>query len=157
MKQKINEKALKYLIEKKGKKGTEINNLNIQMASYLLPNNEGVSVTDKRNIFAMRNRMTDIPANFPTKDKIENCICGKTEDMEHIYSCKSLNSETTSQPYELIFTGNIVQQILVYKRFEQNLETRGKITQSKDIPGTKPTEILNCDPLYSIECSNGYK
>ena len=77
--------------------------------------------------------------------------------MEHIYSCKSLNSETTSQPYELIFTGNIVQQILVYKRFEQNLETRGKITQSKDIPGTKPQEILNCDPLYSIECSNGYK
>ena len=71
MKQKINEKALKYLIEKKGKKGTEINNLNIQMASYLLPNNEGVSVTDKRNIFAMRNRMTDIPANFPKRDKIE--------------------------------------------------------------------------------------
>ena len=71
MKQKINEKALKYLIEKKGKKGTEINNLNIQMASYLLPNNEGVSVTDKRNIFAMRNRMTDIPQIFQQRIKLK--------------------------------------------------------------------------------------
>ena len=39
LKQRINENAVKYLTEKQGTKGKEIDYSNITMADYLLPNN----------------------------------------------------------------------------------------------------------------------
>ena len=38
----------------------------------------------KREIFAIRNRLINIPYNFSTKCEYK-CECGKLEDMQHIY------------------------------------------------------------------------
>ena len=45
-----------------------------------MPNEENLTIEDKRYIFAIRNRMIQIPTNFPSKyqNKNENCkISGK--------------------------------------------------------------------------------
>ena len=34
------------------------------MADYLMPSQIKITLTDKRNIFAVRNRMIEIPINF---------------------------------------------------------------------------------------------
>ena len=65
VKKKCKEKALEYLISKRGKKGQDIKYKSLKMAEYLLPN-EQLSIEDKRNIFEIRNMMTDIPSNFTT-------------------------------------------------------------------------------------------
>ena len=56
----IKEKALQYLLMKRGSKGKEIVYQNLKMAEYLLPNNESLSISEKRYIFAIRNRMVKI-------------------------------------------------------------------------------------------------
>ena len=42
--------------------------------------------------------------------------------MEHIYNCKLLNPEEATLPYRYLFSGNLGQQIAVYKRFQYNFE-----------------------------------
>ena len=84
----IKKKALEYLLKLRGKKGQEIEYREIKMANYLLPNEEGLSIKDKRFIFAIRNRMIQIPYNFPAKNRNidEKCqICGERETMKHLY------------------------------------------------------------------------
>jgi hypothetical protein len=39
----------------------------MEMADYLMPNEEGLSVEIKRKIFEIRNTMVDIPANFSSR------------------------------------------------------------------------------------------
>ena len=46
------------------------------MADYLSPGYEKLTITDQRNIFAIRNRMVEIPANFNTDRNLEPCACG---------------------------------------------------------------------------------
>ena len=36
--------------------------------------------------------MTNIPNKFSRKNEVK-CLCGQTENMEHIYNCKFLSSE----------------------------------------------------------------
>ena len=89
LKRATNEKALEYLLERRGSKGKEIKYLSLKMSEYLLPQkNENLSITEKQYIFAIRNRMIDIEFNFP-KNKISKklCCCGEVENMKHIYSC----------------------------------------------------------------------
>ena len=45
-------KALKYLLEKRGSKGSEIQYTSLKMAEYLSPNYEDLSIEDQRYIFA---------------------------------------------------------------------------------------------------------
>ena len=47
-------------MKKRGKKGMQIIYQEIKMSEYLLPN-EQLSIDDQRNIFGVRNKMTDIP------------------------------------------------------------------------------------------------
>ena len=90
LKIKSKESALRYLNEKKGKKGKEISYHSIEMAEYLLPYNK-MSISQKRKIFEIRNKMVDIPDNF-SSDSIENvCICGQREILSHIYYCNILS------------------------------------------------------------------
>ena len=65
VKKKCKEKALEYLISKRRKKGQDIEYKSLKMAEYLLPN-EQLSIEEKRNIFEIRNMMTNIPSNFTT-------------------------------------------------------------------------------------------
>ena len=80
---KCKEKALEYLISKRGKKGQDIKYKSLKMAEYLLPN-EQLSIEDKRNIFEIRNMMTNIPSNFITG---KNMKMKQRETFQEILDC----------------------------------------------------------------------
>ena len=46
-------------------KGKENQFEDLSMAEYLLPNNQRLSISEKQRLFAVKTRMTDIPANLP--------------------------------------------------------------------------------------------
>ena len=104
----INQRALEYLVKKQGRKGSEIIYTKIEMSEYLMPNNNSISIEDKRKIFEMRNEMVLIPANFTSSENIVKCICGDDENMRHIYSCQTLNNIEEVIPYEMIFKDDII-------------------------------------------------
>ena len=81
-------------------------------------------------MFAIKNCMIDIPANFSSKSEFK-CQCGKREDMVHIYKCELYNCE--KQPriqFEKIYNGNLKEQIEVYNKFKQNMNIRAKIGET---------------------------
>ena len=147
IKRRCNELAFEYLINKRRKKGKEITYNNIQMSQYLLPNNQ-LEIQDQKKIFEMRNRMTIIPENYPSKYKEKsNCICGEKETMEHIYICKELNKTEMKVKYENIYEGNVKNMKTILNRFELNMNKRNE----------NHHVIQNCDPPNSVlsEFGNG--
>ena len=93
VKQKCKDSAYNYLMNRRGSKGIEIEYNRIQMSEYLLPNNE-LNIENQQKLFAIRNKMVNIPSNFTAREKnYSKCICGEKENMEHIYVCENLNSE----------------------------------------------------------------
>ena len=162
LKKSINKKALEYLTDKQGSKGGEIKYSCLKMADYLMPNEEGLSISDQRDIFSVRNRMTPIPANFSSKKTEHICVCGETEDMKHIYVCQYWNTTDENVDYDLIFTDNMKQLKKVYNRFVQSYKNRENyITEKEENGKTKDiiTHVIpNRDPLFSvIGHSNGNK
>lgn len=150
---KIQKIALDYLTGKQGQKGSEIEHMSIRMADYLLPNDTGLTIEQKQEMFAVINRMVNISYNFPQNKKVEHCWCREIENMEHIYICKLLNKEEPKLPYSYIFNGNVGEQITVYKRFQCNFEKRENLKDQKE--ESCPHAIRNRDPLYSY--SNGFQ
>ena len=76
-------------------------------------------------MFAIKNRMLNIPANFPQPNIEQKCICGEKDDMKHIHNCEIINNcEQIDLEFEKIFEGNISEQIKVFRKFERNLKTR---------------------------------
>ena len=73
---KIQEIALKYLLDKLGKKGSEVEYSSIRMADYLVSNNSGLTIPEKQQMFAIINRMVKISYNYPQNNKIDLCHCG---------------------------------------------------------------------------------
>jgi len=67
----IQDKAFTYLTAKTRSKGQEIKYEELKMADYLSTGYENLTITDQRNIFAIRNRMVEIPANFKNKKNLE--------------------------------------------------------------------------------------
>ena len=59
----------------------------------------------------MRNRMIEIPDNFPSKNIKEICKCGIEETMKHLYLCEylSINIEKDEPIFEKIFEENITE------------------------------------------------
>ena len=112
------------------------------MEQYLQPVNNKLTIEQKCDLFAVKNRMVNIPHNFPKSDKQTMCICGQNEeDMQHIYNCEILNEEKQERiPYDKIFNGNLNQQIEIFKIFKQNLEYRDTIMSKINLP---------CDPAGS--------
>ena len=156
--EKIRNVALQYLIKKQGQKGSEVEHLSIQMADYLAPNNTGLTIDEKRNMFSVINRMEKISYNFPHKNEIDRCLCGMTENMEHIYLCEMLNPEKPKISYRQLFIGNLGQKISVFRRFKNNFEEREKlrIEKMKNSEEEKyPHVIPDRDPLYLSLYSNG--
>ena len=162
LKHAIEERALEYLLDKQGSKGEEMVYTCIKMADYLMPNDAGLTVTDKRYVFAMRNRMVSIPANFPLNQTNMNCACGDREDMRHVYSCTFWNTEKEIIEYKIIFTDHVTKMAKVYERFRQNYQKREKYhieiaEKKKQCEENTPHGILNWEPLFSLlEPSNGY-
>ena len=124
---KCRENAFKYLKNKRGKKGRDIRYRSLQMSEYLLPNKE-LSIEQQRNIFEIRNNMTNIRSNFCSeKENISKCICGKSENMAHIYYCKELNNREPDVKYENINGENIKELKYIQERFKENLIKKEKM------------------------------
>ena len=141
LKCKVKISAIKYLTGKQGSKGKDITYSSIQMAEYLLPTNEKLTIDEKRRLFAVKNKMTNIPNNFQ-KTKSENvCFCRKREDMKHIYECGIYNEEEVMLNYEEIYNGDINDQIEIFRKFEENYRKRELL---KNIETELP-----CDPTGS--------
>ena len=115
------------------------------MADYLQPINP-MSIEQKQKLFSIRNRMVQIPNNFPKSDIKTKCFCGEIEDMKHIYNCNILNGGISqSEKYENIFNGTISQQTKIFYKFEENMEKRETLKNEME----KPCDP-DCDPLSSI-------
>ena len=141
-------RAMDYLTNKQGYKGKDIKYLRIEMSEYLLPNNQELSIDEKRRLFALRNKMIDIPSTFPKSKNVEKCFCGENENMAHIYECKRLNSEEIRLPYQRIYCGTISEQLQIFRKMMENLENRENILKLEN--------ERSCDPYGSAAvCSIG--
>ena len=154
----IQVKALEYLLKKQRSKGQEIRYLELKMAEYLMPNFENISITDRRKIFELRNRMLPIPANFPLGKEEEIC-CGEIENTKHIYICQKWSDDNEKPSYEMIFSDNMPALTIVYKQYIVNLKNRESFKNEEMKNEVKiPHVIFQRDPLFSnVEFSNGNK
>ena len=142
LRNKANERAIKYLTEKQRVKGKKIQYLKIEMAEYLSPCNTELSIEEKQKLFAIRNQMT----NFEMKsyEKPQNCVCGKIESIEHFYSCEILNKKENEISFQNIYSNNIKNQIKIFRRIQNVLQKRENI-----IVNSTP-----CDPMGSATFSS---
>ena len=141
-------RALQYLINKQGTKGKDIDYLKLEMSEYLQPYNEELSIDERRRLFSFRNKMADIPSNFPKTNFFEKCRCGENEDMAHIYECKMLNIEESKIPCQQIYCGTISEQVQIFRRMVKSIENRENMSKQKKEPP--------CDPNGSAAiCSIG--
>ena len=132
MKSRVRENALLYLKKKQKSKGSEIEYKITELADYLQPINP-MPIEKKQKLFAVRNRMVQIPNNFPKSENKAKFFCGEIEDMSHIYNCKIFNEEMNlSEKYENIYNGTIIQQTEILKKFEQNMEKREQIMKENE-------------------------
>ena len=141
-------KAKEYLYERRGSKGSEILYEYLEMSNYLAPNDSGLSIDDKKLMWSIRNRMVNIPSNFPGKININmknECItgCKKFENMEHIYNCLILNKksqhimEDRKYSYQDIFQNNLTNQIEVFRVVKENIEQRNVLLEKQSWVYTK--------------------
>ena len=136
-----NLKGFEYLLEKRGTKGKEIVYTKLEMQEYLLPNNE-LNIEDQRMIFALRNKMNTLPANFcRRKENKEKCVCGENEENEHIYNCRLLYDEEAEESYEKIYNGTTRSQEKVLRRFENNLKKKQEINSIPCDPIVRSTDL----------------
>ena len=147
MKDKLRKKALKYLTEKQGTKGKDIIYSSIEMSEYLLPTNKNLTLEQKRRQFSIRNKMIDIPANFPKSKEKTVCFCGNIEDMNHIYECELFSSEKQNISYEKIYNGDIHEQTEVFRRMENCLDKRKSITDLENELPCDPN-VIHCDSSF---------
>ena len=124
LKENMEEAALAYLVGKQGEKGKEMKYTSLEMSEYLQPTNQKLSIEEKCEMFSIRNRMINIPYNFPGKNTENKCLCEKNEDMVHIFNCETYKKKETNLKYEHIFEGNLEQQIEVFKIFNENMKQR---------------------------------
>ena len=131
VKKQANKAAFRYLLQKQegGKKGKFIKYDSIQMADYLLPECS-LSVSDKREMFAFRCEMNNLPDNFGKSEMCEQ-QCQTLMNNEHLLSCSHLN-QGQSQQLEMnqIRNGNIVEKIEVLKKLQENSERRLKLIEA---------------------------
>ena len=128
------------------------------MSDYLLPSTKGLTISEKQEMFAIKNRMVQISYNFPQNKSIDKCQCGEEESMEHIYSCKLLNKQEEYQlPYKMIFIGNIGEQIMIFRTFQNNMKEREKLLKNEK-QKNENSHVIPCgDPLYNDLYRNGFK
>ena len=95
----------------------------LQMASYLQPFSSALTISEKQEIFSIRNGMVNIPSNFGTKNE---CECGKIENSAHIYECQKWNREQPKIEFEEIYSENIGRIRIIHERFQKNMNEREK-------------------------------
>ena len=154
--ERIRKTAFTYLVGKQRSKGGDIVYTDLHMAEYLMPNSNIQSNTVKREIFAIRNKMVNIPANYSSRKIEHGCQCGMKEDMEHVYTCIMLNNENADVKFEEIYSSNTKLISEVNKRFQNNMKNREEIMNKNEGEIELKTHvILSSDPLYSTVYSIG--
>ena len=111
------------------------------MADYLSPCNTELTIEEKQQLFAIRNRMTSFEQKFYKTP--QTCVCGEIESIEHYYSCELLNKEEIEISFQNIFSKNIKNQIEIFRRIQKALNNRESI-----IVNSTP-----CDPIGSATYS----
>jgi hypothetical protein len=127
---KINEKSLKYLLSLQKSKGSEIRYDSLKMAEYLLPNENKLTISDKKLFFSIRNRLINIHGNYQKKNNLNKYCkagCDIIDTNEHIYECKKLNDSNKEIQYKEILNGTTCQQIKVFERMKTNLVIRNEM------------------------------
>ena len=142
----MNERALKYLLEKQRVKGKEIVYQKIEIAEYLSPSNSELTIEERRKLFGIRNDMILMNLSKPKMNKI--CSCGIIENLEHIYSCKTLNSEEIEVPFQNIYSKNKKNQIIAFRRMEKALNIREN--NIKQIGDSFPCDLSGSTTFCSI-------
>ena len=97
------------------------------MAQYLSPNNQGLTISEKQELFAYRNRMNKISWNYKSKQENNMCLskCGMEETNEHIYNCDMFNrNRNIIHKYEDIYNGNLQTQVEIFRILKENMEKR---------------------------------
>ena len=110
-------------MKKQGEKGGEIKYNGIQMASYLQPFCSALTISEKQEIFSIKNGMINIPSNYGTKNEF---MCGKIKNSAHFYECQKLNKELPRIEYDQIYSENIGRIKVIYERFQKNIKEREK-------------------------------
>ena len=113
------------------------------MAEYLLQTNKMLSIAEKQEMFAVKNRMKNISANYPKPNEEYFCECGMKEDMSHIYHCEILNKGyCPGLEYDRLYIGTLSEQIQIFRHFEINYKRREKVKcESKNLLPRDPPEI----------------
>ena len=136
------ENALKYLKDKQRSKGKNIHYEEIQMAEYLLPINTKLSIEQKQKMFALKNRMVELPENFPGRKMDDKCFCNKPKTTLHIYQCENLNDGNAPQlDYEFIHNGNLKKQVRIFEKFDENLKKCEQRIKERNGTPCDPVEI----------------
>ena len=119
-----------------------------------MPNNSNLTIEEKRYIFEVRNRKKPIPNDrSSSKEIVSKCVCGQSENMEHIYRSMVWNIESEKTPYKEIYSENINEIKKIYKHFRVSLENRNEFlskNERMEKDEKSPHVILVCDPLSSV-------
>ena len=96
------------------------------MQAYMKPNRV-LSYQDQIKIFSYRAEMNELKINFKGLKEEEFCICTHIMN-NHLYECKSLNSDDNSKyQYEDLLNGTFHQQKKILNILKKNLEYYRKI------------------------------
>lgn len=133
--QRINEKALSYLLKSRRKKGIQNIYKTLQMSDYLKPNDCITSVNDKRLLFAMKNEMYLCKENTFTQVK---CKCEKSvETLSHLYNCKLYNDKEHQLPFNQLYNGNLSEQKEILCTMKSVFEKRNNYMHSNEVTDVK--------------------
>ena len=60
---------------------------------------------------------------------MKSMICKQREDINYIYNYKYQNKQSNEIPFGNIHTGNLNEQIKVFKIFEENMKIRNRYNE----------------------------
>ena len=142
LKEKLNEKAVKFLLDKK-ERHTKTENLNIYGLQKYLQTNE-LSTKQKKLLFSLRTRSIDVKTNYKNKYKfnMECRMCSldtEEESEKHLMKCsevlKKINNEFNliDANYLDIFSEDLSNQINITRIFEKIIKIKTLHTKSNQI------------------------
>ena len=108
----------------------------LKMRKYFLPSKVNATKDEIQLIFKLRCRMTETKINYKgLYDTYECDVCGhEDESQAHILKCTKLvnmNNACSEMPnYEMIFDGNVDDQVKIAKIFKQNIANEENILKS---------------------------
>ena len=113
-----------------------VNHRKLEMQKYLRPTENKIMQEEAQEIFKLRSRVSDVKINF--RGKYENFECEicmeEDETQKHIIYCKEINKKNENYiklpEYEEIYNGNVNSQIMIAKRFMENVKIREKLKEA---------------------------